>query len=271
MIVQNITARIHEEDCAPGNGCSSEVVSQDMVQKAVFSGGTGHVAATVSSLGISRDLQEGFAMYLLFYALIFFATFGGIFFILCCCTSFCFASNISNSQNNTFTNSSPIYSNNQQQSNADNTEGGRRSDPMTEQEREERRAFILTNIVTMEKKAQSSSSEVWKDDNDDYNAAVEDKTKPEGTDASSGSMRSLRNFFRHGRKSNSVYKDDVCSICLEGYNENDEICCSKNEKCPHTFHLDCMMGWLMDHDECPVCRLPYLVVDTDGINADSIP
>ena len=47
----------------------------------------------------------------------------------------------------------------------------------------------------------------------------------------------------------------VCGICLETYNGGDEVCLSKNSKCEHVFHKDCIIAWLMeDHDDCPNCR-----------------
>ena len=56
----------------------------------------------------------------------------------------------------------------------------------------------------------------------------------------------------------SIYSPKSCPICLEEYKVGDEIAWSKNNECPHAFHLDCMINWLMDHDECPLCRADYL-------------
>eukprot|EP00553_Chaetoceros_curvisetus_P014406 CAMPEP_0204644008 /NCGR_PEP_ID=MMETSP0718-20130828/1153_1 /ASSEMBLY_ACC=CAM_ASM_000674 /TAXON_ID=230516 /ORGANISM="Chaetoceros curvisetus" /LENGTH=191 /DNA_ID=CAMNT_0051665425 /DNA_START=188 /DNA_END=763 /DNA_ORIENTATION=+ len=56
----------------------------------------------------------------------------------------------------------------------------------------------------------------------------------------------------------SLYSPKTCAICLEPYKVGDEICWSKNEKCPHAFHLDCMTEWLMENDDCPLCRENYL-------------
>jgi hypothetical protein len=49
-----------------------------------------------------------------------------------------------------------------------------------------------------------------------------------------------------------------CSICLEPYREGDDICWSQNEKCAHVYHLDCIVDWLMNSNECPLCRADYL-------------
>ena len=51
---------------------------------------------------------------------------------------------------------------------------------------------------------------------------------------------------------------NVCPICLGEFEAGQEICSSKNLDCHHSFHLDCMLEWLMKHDECPLCRQDYL-------------
>ncbi len=60
----------------------------------------------------------------------------------------------------------------------------------------------------------------------------------------------------------SLYCPKKCAICLEPYKVGDEICWSKNEKCSHAFHLDCMSEWLMENDDCPLCRENYLNDDS---------
>lgn len=75
--------------------------------------------------------------------------------------------------------------------------------------------------------------------------------------------------FRLSRRSlahstSSIYSSKECPICLETYKENDEICWSRNRNCTHAFHLDCMVDWLMIHDDCPLCRSNYLEVDNPG-------
>lgn len=44
-----------------------------------------------------------------------------------------------------------------------------------------------------------------------------------------------------------------CAICLEDYNEGDEICCG--ERCNHAFHASCIVQWTeLHHTGCPCCR-----------------
>ena len=66
------------------------------------------------------------------------------------------------------------------------------------------------------------------------------------------------------QKPSSFYSPKSCPICLETYNVGDDIAWSKNEACPHAFHLDCIKGWLMTgNDDCPLCRQDYLFVENN--------
>ena len=56
----------------------------------------------------------------------------------------------------------------------------------------------------------------------------------------------------------SLYSPKVCPICCEEYKTGDDIAWSKNESCYHAYHVDCIMEWLMDHDDCPLCREKYI-------------
>eukprot|EP00979_Chaetoceros_neogracilis_P008744 scaffold1952_cov146-Chaetoceros_neogracile.AAC.1 len=59
-------------------------------------------------------------------------------------------------------------------------------------------------------------------------------------------------------QSETLYSPKTCAICLEIYKVNDTVCWSANEACHHAYHFDCMMDWLMENDECPLCRANYL-------------
>lgn len=54
-----------------------------------------------------------------------------------------------------------------------------------------------------------------------------------------------------------------CSICLDPYVANETVCWAKNDDCDHIFHQDCIVQWLVDHDDCPLCRTNLLVYDDD--------
>lgn len=49
-----------------------------------------------------------------------------------------------------------------------------------------------------------------------------------------------------------------CAICLSCFQQGDSVVESVNTSCRHVFHAKCMYGWLLRHDECPVCRAVYL-------------
>ena len=55
----------------------------------------------------------------------------------------------------------------------------------------------------------------------------------------------------------------VCGICLEIYNAGDDLCFSHNNECDHVFHKNCIMSWLIQHDDCPNCRATFIVSTID--------
>ena len=83
------------------------------------------------------------------------------------------------------------------------------------------------------------------------------------------SLRSIRDSLRilpvavtdeKQSRSSLYHSPQTCPVCLEDYKKGDEIACSKNEKCPHSYHLDCILEWLMEHDDCPsMCREQYVM------------
>ena len=55
----------------------------------------------------------------------------------------------------------------------------------------------------------------------------------------------------------SLYSPRSCTICCEDYREGDEIAWSRNEECRHAYHVECILHWLMKHNDCPLCRSNY--------------
>ena len=73
------------------------------------------------------------------------------------------------------------------------------------------------------------------------------------------------NIVELGEK-NDLHSPKICPICMESYTDGDDIVWSFNEECNHVFHRECIVCWLMKHDDCPMCRSPYIVdadVDSD--------
>jgi len=57
-----------------------------------------------------------------------------------------------------------------------------------------------------------------------------------------------------------LYTVESCFICLENYEVGEKIFWSRNDQCSHSFHSTCMLRWLMDHNNCPLCREDYLSI-----------
>lgn len=79
-------------------------------------------------------------------------------------------------------------------------------------------------------------------------------------------LRSIRSTLkisiRTDHDSTTLYSPKTCPICCEDYVKGDDIAWSKNEGCCHAFHTDCIVPWLMDHEECPMCRSDYICIES---------
>ncbi|GFH56749.1 hypothetical protein CTEN210_13225 [Chaetoceros tenuissimus] len=77
----------------------------------------------------------------------------------------------------------------------------------------------------------------------------------------SKSIRSSLNISTHKENDEEAPRmqyPKLCSICVEEYREGDDIAWSKNEICSHVYHTDCIVAWLMNHSDCPLCRNDFL-------------
>mmetsp|Transcript_29802 Transcript_29802/g.88442 ORF Transcript_29802/g.88442 Transcript_29802/m.88442 type:complete len:535 (+) Transcript_29802:306-1910(+) len=48
----------------------------------------------------------------------------------------------------------------------------------------------------------------------------------------------------------------ICAICLGEFEKGQLVNCPT--KCPHIFHRDCLIPWLVKHGQCPCCRATLL-------------
>jgi len=89
------------------------------------------------------------------------------------------------------------------------------------------------------------------------NIYLENRSLRQSVRSSVTSIRSrVSNYAR--ASSMELYTTQSCFICLERYKEGEKIFWSRNERCIHSFHETCMTRWLMDHDDCPLCREDFL-------------
>jgi hypothetical protein len=67
--------------------------------------------------------------------------------------------------------------------------------------------------------------------------------------------------------------EECCSICLEPFSIGDTVGRLKKDAnaantdraaCNHCFHEDCILEWLQNHDECPLCRVDMINTPTNA-------
>ena len=77
----------------------------------------------------------------------------------------------------------------------------------------------------------------------------------------SGIMSSIRSLLIsnpvHGHHSPSD-RSLSCPICLEDFQVGDDVVWSTNTDCVHIHHKECIMHWLQEHDDCPLCRNDFV-------------
>jgi hypothetical protein len=81
--------------------------------------------------------------------------------------------------------------------------------------------------------------------------------------AAAASIHSLRHGMKVASSHHSLYSPRCCPICYEEYRIGDDIAWSQNDECPHMYHLNCILEWLLDKDDCPMCRAKYINIDVE--------
>ena len=107
------------------------------------------------------------------------------------------------------------------------------------------------NLVDLEAQAQPSpSDEACQDDiNDDSPTSTQKNHEREDQE-----QRSTSDDDRNHEDE----EENCCSICFGEYETGALLGVANNGHCQHMFHQECITEWLMKHEECPVCRRPYL-------------
>ena len=99
------------------------------------------------------------------------------------------------------------------------------------------------------------------EDSTNQNIALKDDIFEQETLRSIREVGNLTVSQTQTTSSSSLYSPKTCPICLIKYKTGDEIAWSKNEGCYHAYHFECIEVWLMNHDNCPICRRDYLVAE----------
>lgn len=94
------------------------------------------------------------------------------------------------------------------------------------------------------------------DDNDDFSHGSQEESRVT-TDGINNSLTNSPTPFSWdigGSDEDGI----VCMICLEPFEKGELVSWSKEMKCRHIFHKDCIHPWLMNHEDCPTCRNLFL-------------
>lgn len=62
----------------------------------------------------------------------------------------------------------------------------------------------------------------------------------------------------HAPGTGHVPHDALCDICLGDYETGDFVAWSKNTRCKHAYHIECISDWLIRRPTCPSCRQVYI-------------
>jgi len=159
----------------------------------------------------------------------------------------------------------------------DYVEGSNRnSDISIDVEKETRRQFILESLVHKRVKTSDAANDIrfvvmeeteLSGVNKRYGKAlvlnISDKDEDAKIEILRSNIRTLRsslNLRIHNDGMGALlYSINSCSICCEDYNKDDDVAMSNNHQCNHVFHTECILEWLYNNEECPLCRTNYCI------------
>ena len=79
-------------------------------------------------------------------------------------------------------------------------------------------------------------------------------------------FRSISNFIIPPEEEQDpptkIVYSKICSVCLEDFENTDEICHSKSV-CGHIYHVEYLTDWMMRNADCPICRAVIILPVSD--------
>ncbi|KAE8692458.1 ethylene receptor 2-like [Hibiscus syriacus] len=63
--------------------------------------------------------------------------------------------------------------------------------------------------------------------------------------------------LKYKKETHSKEIGNECPVCLSVFADGEEI--KQLSECKHSFHATCIDLWLINHDNCPICRAPVAV------------
>lgn len=120
-----------------------------------------------------------------------------------------------------------------------------------------------------DKDIETETKKTIKNDNDDVPTSSTDTWLDSSVRSFIGLGLSSISIFNIVGTSSRNEEDNCCSICLEPYAVGDTVARLKKEQtdsndkdtCNHWFHEDCILQWLQNHDDCPLCRKNMITTD----------
>jgi hypothetical protein len=112
------------------------------------------------------------------------------------------------------------------------------------------------SLVDLSSEEGSKDGEDAADDDVEKGEIDESMAPPKSVSMLLSDVNDKRNTVKHTTT-------EPCSICLTEFMENDKVSWSMSSQCSHMFHRKCIIEWLMQHNECPLCRHDFLILAED--------
>ena len=94
------------------------------------------------------------------------------------------------------------------------------------------------------------------------NSTGSSPTTANSTNIPASSSEPTLSLAEHSNRQRTI--SNQCAICLCDYNKGDTLVISSNTSCPHGFHQECIIEWLVKMQEgtpCPCCRQTFVELE----------